>query len=119
MPRWRSRKTIIVASLAVAVVVTGGVTFSLLYTPTITLRIQNDTPQQVTLAGCASDPATLDPGQTGVIDPNANDPHAACIVYQGESREVLGCLYIPTTRYRNNSTVRVSLFKRGVAPGHC
>lgn len=113
------RQELALAAGILALVAAGGATFAFFYTPTITLRVENDTAQQVTLTGCASDPATLDPGQSVAIDPNASDPKAACVVYRAETREVLGCLYIPTTRYRNDVTVRLSLYIRGVAVSVC
>ena len=118
MRKRASRTAITVATLAIAVAV-GVLIFVFSYTPTSTLRIENDTAEQVTLSGCASDPATVNHGQTVTIDPNSNDLHAACIVYLGETRQMLGCLFIPTTQYRTGSTVKLSLYKRGVAATLC
>ena len=87
------------------------------YTPTITIHVRNDTSEQLRVFSCGSDPITLDPGQTGDIDPNPHDPHAACIVDVGGVE--IGCLYIPTTRYTDGSTVRLSATIQGVPIGKC
>ena len=125
MRKRASRTAITVATLAIAVatlaigVAVGVLILVFRYTPTTTLRIENDTAEQVTLSGCASDPATVNHGQTVTIDPSSNDRHAACIVYLGETRQVLGCLLIPTTQYRTGSSVKLSLYERGVAASLC
>jgi hypothetical protein len=93
--------------------------FVFLYTPTITVHIQNDTSGQLTVSSCGSDPETIDPGQSANIDPNANDPNAACVVYRGNTTAEIGCLYIPTTRYLNGSTARLSATIPGVPADKC
>jgi hypothetical protein len=89
------------------------------YTPTITVRVLNNTSQQLTISVCGSDPETLSPGQSTDIDPNPNDPNAACVVYHGNTGVELGCLYIPTTRIHNGATVELSHMTPGVPAGKC
>jgi hypothetical protein len=93
--------------------------FTFLYTPTTTLRIQNDSAETLTISGCGSDPATLSPGQQVDIDPNLHDANAACTVYEGNTGIELGCLYTPTTRYTNGSTIRLSAMVRGIPASRC
>jgi hypothetical protein len=81
------------------------------YTPTVSVWVHNDTSQQATLAECASDPATIDPGQTVSIDLNKNDPSVTCLVYRDNTRVVLGCLPVPTTRYHDGAHISLSLYK--------
>ena len=120
MRKVKSRMKLAVAVSAVGLAVTGtAVACAHLYTPTVSIRIDNDTAEQVTLAGCSSDAATLDRGQTVEIDPNANDSRAACVVYQGETRVVLGCLYVPTTVYRRHATIKLSTYRPAAAGAAC
>ncbi len=90
-----------------------------LYTPTITINVYNDTGSQVTVATCTPDPATIGPGQSTAANPLPNDRHAACTVYAGDTRADLGCLPIPTTRYRGGDTVDLTKMIRGVPPEKC
>jgi hypothetical protein len=89
------------------------------YTPTTTVHIHNDTRRQVTLSVCGSDPQTAGPGATVNVDPNKNDGHAACAVYEGTSDRAAGCLYIPTTRFGSGTTAQVSDSVRGVPADNC
>jgi hypothetical protein len=119
MRAMKLRRSIVWIASAIGAAVVLLVASVLLYTPTITLRVDNDLGIQVTLAGCASDPATLDPGQVVQIDPNANDRDAACVVFLGKTREFLGCFRIPTTRYHNGATVKLSGYSAGGRPALC
>lgn len=112
------RRTPVLIGIA-AVIVIPALFFAFLYTPTITLRVQNDSAEELTISRCGSDPATLQPGQEVNIDPNSHDANAACIVYEGNSGIELGCLYIPTTRYTNGSTVKLSAMVRGIPANKC
>lgn len=107
------------AVITVCALTVGVILFRLVYTPTITVRVDNDTASQVTLAGCSSDPATLDPGAGVELDPNPNDAHNACVVYRGNTRDVLGCLYVPTTRYHDHATIELSRYRKGVPASAC
>ena len=93
--------------------------FLFLYTPTITVHVENDTSQQLTVSTCGSDPQTIDPGHTASVDPNPNDSKAACVVYRGNTNEEIGCLPIPTTRYVDESTVRISTMRAGIPAAKC
>ena len=90
-----------------------------LYTPTITVNIHNNTASAVTVSSCGSDPVPIPSGRSATVDPNPNDSHAACIVYQGGTNAELGCLPIPTTHYRNGDTVNLSKMVSGVPAGKC
>lgn len=89
------------------------------YTPTTTIRLRNDTSETLTAASCGSDPATLKPGQVVGVDPNKHDPNAACVIYLGETRQVVGCLSIPTHRLASRSIVSMSRLRPDVLPSHC
>jgi hypothetical protein len=112
----RHRALILGAALGVAILAALGF---YLYTPTIAINIHNNTAQQVTVSTCGSDPQTIGPGRSAVVDPNPNDPHAACVVYEGNTNAELGCLPIPATEYRNGDTVNLSKLIRGVPAGKC
>ena len=113
-----SHKTILAAGI-LGLITCVVVFFVFLYTPTITIHLENDTSQQLTVSACGSDPATLNPGQMVNIDPNPNDPKAACVVYQGKGGQEIGCLYIPTTRFKAGSTVTLSAMNMDVSIGQC
>ena len=116
MKGMRHRALILGGVCGVALLVALG---AYLYTPTITINIHNDTAAMVTVSTCGSDPETIEPGQSAAVDPNPNDPHAACMVYQGDTRAELGCLPIPTTKYRDGDTVDLTKLVRGVPPEKC
>ncbi len=101
------RRPVGIAALAVGVVASLGLAFWLVYTPTVTVHLINDTNTEVTVS-CGSDPPTLIRGQRVDLELTAHNARTACIVYQGEGRDIIGCLRIPTTRYHDGSTVRVS-----------
>jgi hypothetical protein len=110
----------VVVPLVAAGTVLGGVLIYVVYTPTTTVRVINDTARELTVSACGSDPATLRPGQSVALDPKAHDPRAACIVYQGTGGgEALGCLYIPTTKYSGGATVKLSTYEPGVPASKC
>jgi hypothetical protein len=107
--------------LGIGVLAIGATVLTILavYTPTVTVHIHNDSARQVTASVCGSDPQTAAPGRTIDVDPNRNDPHAACVIYEGASDHASGCLYIPTTRYRDGTTVDLSQMVRGVPAAKC
>jgi hypothetical protein len=115
----KTRRSVMGGMIVVVVAVLGVITGMLLYTPTTTVRIYNNLQYQVTLSGCASDPATLNPGQIVDIDPNANDANAACGVYLGTTGEFLGCLRIPTTHYHDGATAKLSEYTTGGRATQC
>ncbi len=98
----------VVAVMAVVVIAAVVGLGLLLYTPTITIHIRNDTTQRVTVSSCGSDPATVSPGRSVDVDPNPHDASAACVIYEGSSDYVIGCLAIPTTRFGDGATVKLS-----------
>jgi hypothetical protein len=112
-------KAIVLSCIAVGVSTCVILFFVFLYTPTITVHIVNDTSRELTVSVCGSDPETMNPGQSADVDPNPNDSHAACVVYQGETGVALGCLFIPTTLYHDGSTAKLSRFIRGVPADKC
>jgi hypothetical protein len=67
--------------------------------------IKNDTQAYVTIATCGSALTALGPGATATIYPNADDPREACVVYASDSRDVLGCLYLPPLGKRLKAVV--------------
>jgi hypothetical protein len=83
----------------------------------ITINIHNNTGAQLTVSTCGSDPETINPGLSAAVDPNPNDKHATCVVYQGNTDVELGCLPIPTTLYRAGDTVNLTKMVRGVPAG--
>jgi hypothetical protein len=89
------------------------------FTPTITLQVTNDSSGAVQVSSCGSDPVLLSVGATGPIDPNPNDPRAACLVYSAVGTSYLGCLSIPRIRYKDGDTVRVSWMDAKVAESTC
>lgn len=89
------------------------------FTPTITLHVNNDFSGAVQVSGCGSDPVFLSVGNTGPIDPNPNNPHAACFVYSYLGASYLGCLATPTTLYKDGDTVRVSWMDTKVPESSC
>jgi len=89
------------------------------FTPTITLQIKNDFSTAVQVSSCGSDPVSLSVGETGPIDPNPNDSHAACFIYSGVSSSYLGCLSIPTMRFKDGDIVRVSWLDSKVPEKTC
>jgi len=79
------------------------------FTPTISIRVKNDTDRSVEVSTCGSDPVTIGKGQTATVDPNPNDPKAACEITAGDNTtKYLGCLQLPTTKFRDGSIVKVS-----------
>lgn len=99
--------------------VAAAVVLVLVHTPTITVRIVNDTPSVVTVTVCGSDPQTARPGAVVAVDPNPHDPRAACLIYEGASDHPSGCLFIPTTRLAEGDAVKVSGMVRGVPQDRC
>lgn len=85
--------------------------FTYVLTPTTEVDILNDTSQELTVSGCGSDPATLKPGQSVIMDPDWMDPRAACTVTFHDTTDYLGCLPIPTTEYSNGMTVQLSRYR--------
>jgi len=89
-------------------------------TPTISVRVRNDTPSSVQLSTCGSDPVTLRPRQVGTVDPNPNDPKAACVVtLSSDTTTYVGCLLIPTTAPASDSTALVSAAVKTIPEGEC
>jgi len=105
---------VVVLALALGVLVR-----FVLYTPTLTLHVVNDTSAVVRVAVCGSDPQVAQPGQTVTVDPNRNDARAACAIYAGSGDQAVGCLSIPTTRLSDGDTVKVSAMVRGVPADRC
>jgi len=89
------------------------------FTPTITLQVTNYSSGAVQISSCGSDPVLLPVGDTGPIDPNPNDPHAACFVYSAVQTSYLGCLLLPTTRFKDGDTVQVSWMDANVPESTC
>ena len=89
------------------------------FTPTITLQVTNNSSGAVQISSCGSDPVLLPVGDTGPIDPNPNDPHAACFVYSAAQTSYLGCLSIPTTRFKDGDTIQVSWMDANVPESTC
>lgn len=89
------------------------------FTPTSLLQVTNDISTAVQLSSCGSDPFLLSVGETGPIDPNPNDPHAACFVYGGGGSSYLGCLSNPSTRFKDWDIVRVSLLDKKEPETNC
>jgi len=114
------RRVVIVVIAAVAVVVAScaWLFFTFLYTPTTTITVHNDTNFRVELANCSSDSPTLDPGQTGSIDPNT-DAIAYCIVYQNDGGHVLGCLRVATSGAQYRNSVEINDYVRGTTAAAC
>lgn len=117
------RKWVLVLLILVAVmwacVEAAVVTNAFLVVPTVGLRVLNDTPDDYTITGCLNDPALLHPGDT-VTDAYAI-PHnvkASCFVY-GRGSTYVGCLFIPTTTYKEGDTVRLSRFRHDVPITQC
>ena len=119
MERRRISRRLSIAAIVVVLVILGVVIYQFVYTPTITLHVVNDTSATVRITLCGSDPQVVQPGQVIAIDPNRHDPHAACVVYPGTGDQALGCLAVPTTRFNDGDTVRVSATVRGVPPDRC
>ena len=88
-------------------------------TPTITLNIKNDLSFPIEVSVCGSNPLVLGSGETGLIDPNPNDPNAACAIYQRDGAKYIGCLPIPTTVFHEGDTVRLKTLEESISVGKC
>jgi hypothetical protein len=90
-----------------------------LVAPTTRMFIKNDTQAYVTIATCGSALTALGPGATATIYPNADDPKEACVVYASDSRDVLGCLYLPPLGKRLEAVVPLSDYVPNVSLRDC
>jgi hypothetical protein len=68
----------------------------LVYTPTTTIVVRNDTNSTIQESVCGSNPATIAPHQIVDVDASSNDTKEACVVYNMQDHYI-GCLPIPTT----------------------
>lgn len=107
------------AGVLAAVLTLGVIAFHLFFRASTTLYVHNDTDKYVTIATCGVDLTPLPPGATVEIYPYANDPNEGCVVYQSDSRDVLGCLYTPTTRLRAGTVIPLSAYIPGVPLNRC
>jgi hypothetical protein len=107
--------------VALAGFVVGGswLFWAVAYTPVITVYLQNDTDSSVSVSWCGSDFSYLLPGQSVAIDPNRDDKHATCIIYRGESRIMIGCLFVPTGERNDGSQLSVSSMRTDVTMKQC
>ena len=90
----------------------------LVFTPTITIYVHNDLSSPVSVSGCGSDPLSLRANEQGPIDPNPDDPRAACLIYD-QNTSYIGCLFAPTTVYRDGARVNVSQLDSSVSASSC
>lgn len=104
---WLKSRTGTILAVAIGCAALGLGFYRFAYTPTIAIHVVNDSPATVTVAVCGSDAQTAAPGRTVNVDPNPNNPKAACAILV-EGQQAAACLYIPTTRFRDGDTVRVS-----------
>ena len=91
----------------------------ILIAPTTRMFIKNDTQASVTIATCGSTLTALRPGERVAIYPNSDDPKEACVVYAGESRDVLGCLYLPPLGKRVEAVIPLSSYVPDVSLRDC
>lgn len=95
LQKFRASRGLIALAVAAVLLILGAVFYFVVYTPTVTLHIVNDTSTVVRVTVCGSDPQVVQHGQTVSVDPNRNDAKAACVIYEGTSDQAAGCLYVP------------------------
>jgi len=103
---------------ASAIALAGCAALPFVFTPTVQMSVRNDLSQTVWVSGCGSDPLELQPRESGRIDPNVGDTHAACFVYD-DGNDYLGCLIIPAEQIRSGGHAAVSHLRRNVSEQSC
>jgi len=81
--------------------------------------VRNDTPQTVELFNCGNDPATIMQGQWASVDEKSNDSSSACDVRDYSGQTYVGCLLMPTTRYKSGEVFYVSQATKKVPEADC
>jgi hypothetical protein len=103
-----SKRAFVTISIAIGAAICLILAATFLYPSTTNLFVKNDTSEQVTVATCGSDPATVNPDQSANLYPPSSPTSASCIIYRGESREYIGCLNISKSEFFNGSIVDLS-----------
>jgi hypothetical protein len=128
MTRWLRRPSLpdrLTGAIAgsVGILATAGILwllYAVVYTPTTTLYVLDDLPVAASLSVCASDEIDLTPGDKAAIDPNVHDPNGGCAVYvDTPTSHYIGCLPVPTTRYRTGAVIALSRLNKRTTVGSC